>query len=50
MHNRPNSWAHGFTVVDVREDGNFNVYLIIVCDGQFSFAGQTYGKKTRKSA
>ena len=39
MRNRPNSWAHGFTIVDVREDGNFNRYLTIVCDGQFSFGG-----------
>jgi predicted phosphodiesterase len=45
MRNRPNSWAQGFTIVDVREDGNFNVFLILVCDGQFSVAGETYGKK-----
>jgi hypothetical protein len=50
MRNRPNAWAHGFTIVDVREDGNFNCYLVIVCDGQFSFGGVTYGKLVRKAA
>ena len=50
MRNRPNAWTHGFTLVDVREDGNFNCYLVTVCDGQFSIGGEVYGNRTRPIA
>ena len=46
MRNRPNSWAGGFTIVETRANGNFNVYLVIVDEhGQFSFGGNVYGGK-----
>lgn len=48
MRNKPNSWANGISLVEVRADGNFNCHLLPVVDGQFSFAGETYGEKTRK--
>ena len=48
MRNRPNSWAHGFCVADVRPDGNFNLYTIIVCRGEFSFGGEVYGKRNKR--
>ena len=50
MRNRPNAWANGFCIVEVREDGNFNLYTIIVTRGEFTFAGETYSKRLRKAA
>jgi hypothetical protein len=50
MRNRPNSWANGFCVVEAREDGGFNCYIIVTIDGQFSFAGKSYGIKTPRKA
>jgi hypothetical protein len=50
MRNWPNAWADGITLIDVRRDGKFNVHILPTVDGQFSFAGETYGRKTRKAA
>lgn len=47
LRNGPTAWLNGFTIVDVREDGNFNVFQAIISDGQFSYAGRTYGKKVK---
>ena len=43
MRGRANSWINGFTVVETREDGMFNVYPIVVVKGRFSFGGIQYG-------
>jgi len=45
LRNRPTAWLNGFTIVELREKGLFNLYPVIVIDGQFSFAGKLYGKK-----
>jgi predicted phosphodiesterase len=45
LRNRPTAWLNGFTIVETHGNGLFNVYPVIVVDGQFSFAGQVYGKK-----
>jgi hypothetical protein len=44
LRNRPTAWLTGFTVVELREKGMFNLYPIIVLDGKFSFGGKEYGK------
>lgn len=48
--NRAHSWLHGYGLVDVRQDDRFNLYPVIITDGQCTFAGQTYGKPTWKAA
>jgi hypothetical protein len=50
MRNRHNSCANGFCLVEAREDGGFNCYIIMIIDGQFSFAGKSYGIKTSRKA
>lgn len=48
MRNKPNAWANGLTLVDVRPDGAFNLYLIQTVNGQFSFGGDIYGRPEKK--
>jgi hypothetical protein len=50
MRNRPNAWANGITLIDVRRDGNFNVHLLPTVDGQFSFSGEKYGRRSHRKA
>jgi hypothetical protein len=45
LRNGPHAWVNGFGIVEVRADGTFNLYPVVVSDGQFSFGGVTYGKK-----
>ena len=45
LRNRPTAWLNGFSIVEVRDDGAFNVFPIIVWDGRFSYGGRTYGKE-----
>lgn len=45
LRNRPTAWLNGFTLVEIQENGNFNIYPIIVVNGKFSFGGETYGGK-----
>jgi hypothetical protein len=42
LRNRPTAWLNGFTVVELREKGLFNLYPIIVIDGEFSYGGKLY--------
>jgi predicted phosphodiesterase len=42
LRNRPTAWLTGFTVVEMRDKGLFNLYPIIVIDGEFSFGGKLY--------
>lgn len=42
LRNRPTAWLNGFTIVEVREKGLFNLYPIVVIDGVFSFGGKEY--------
>ena len=43
LRNRPTAWLNGFIIVELQENNNFNVYSVIVTNGRFSFAGETYG-------
>lgn len=45
--NKPNAVVNGFTLIEVSANRNFNVYPIVVTDGTFVFAGETYGKVPR---
>lgn len=44
LRNRPTAWLNGFTVVELRSNGFFNLYPIVVVDGKFAFGGKEYGK------
>ena len=44
LKNKPTAWINGFSIVEVRGGGRFNVYPVIVIDGTFSFGGKLYGK------
>jgi Calcineurin-like phosphoesterase len=45
LRNRPTAWSHGFAILEVHEDGNFNLHLIHVHNGRFSYGGKVYGGK-----
>jgi len=32
-----------FGVLYVREDGNYNLYVPVIIDGKFTFAGKVFG-------
>ena len=38
----PNRWVHGFGVVYTRRDGFYNLYVPIITDGKFVFAGKMF--------
>jgi len=48
LRNAPTAWLNGFAIVEVDEEGNFNLYDAIVTKGKFRFAGRTYGAKNVK--
>lgn len=41
---KPNNWVQGFAIVDTRPDGSFNAQPINFWNGQFSYAGKSYGE------
>lgn len=45
LENRPTAWLNGFTIIEFRDKGLFNVYPVVVIDGKFSFGGKVYGGK-----
>lgn len=45
LRNRPTAWLNGFVRIDVMENGQFNLYPIVVVGGQFAFGGKLYGAK-----
>ncbi len=45
LRNRPTAWLNGFSIVEVRENGAFNLYIINVINGEFSYGGNVYGGK-----
>jgi predicted phosphodiesterase len=47
MENKPNNWVHAVGLGEVREDGSFNIYPVIICNGVASFAGQTFRSRVR---
>lgn len=42
LRNRPTAWLNGFTIVELRDKGLFNLFPIIVIDGEFSYGGKLY--------
>ena len=45
LRNRPTAWSHGFAILEVHPDDNFNLHLIHVHKGKFSYGGKLYGGK-----
>lgn len=43
LRNRPTAWVNGFTIVEVQDNGNFNVYPVVVTNGKFRYGGKLYG-------
>lgn len=46
LRNRPTAWLNGFVVIEVFNDGIFNVIPLIVTDGKFAYGGKVYGAGT----
>lgn len=42
LRNRPTAWLNGFVIIEVREDGSFNVFPVIVTKGKFAYGGKVY--------
>jgi hypothetical protein len=42
LRNRPTAWLNGFTIVELRDKGLFNLYPVIVIDGEFSYGGKLF--------
>jgi predicted phosphodiesterase len=45
LRNRPTAWLNGFALVELQDNGLFNLYLINVIKGRFSYGGKVYGGK-----
>jgi hypothetical protein len=43
LRNRPTAWMSGFALVELHPNGFFNLYLINVINGKFSYGGIIYG-------
>lgn len=43
LRNRATAWSHGFAILEVHEDKNFNLHLIHIHNGRFSYGGKLYG-------
>lgn len=42
LKGRMNRWVNGFGILYVRENGNYNLYVPIIIEGKFTFAGKTF--------
>lgn len=47
MKNRPSAWIHGFGVVYIFPNGNFNLYPVIIADNKFIYNGKVYESKKK---
>jgi hypothetical protein len=43
--NKANSHVNGFGIAEVRENGDFNLFILIISDGVFSYGGKVYGQR-----
>lgn len=43
LQKRPTAWINGFTIVEVQENGSFNVFPVVVTNGKFRYGGISYG-------
>ena len=42
MRGNMNRWVNAFGIVLLREDGMFNIYVLVIIDGKFSFDGKVF--------
>jgi hypothetical protein len=45
MKGRANSWSHAIGVLEVRKNGNFNMYTVDIINGEATYNGKTYRAK-----
>lgn len=45
LKNRPTGWINGFSIIESHPNGSFNLYLVNVFNGEFSYGGVMYGGK-----
>jgi predicted phosphodiesterase len=45
LRNRPTAWLNGFTIVELRDKGLFNLFPVVVIEGEFSYGGKIYNGK-----
>lgn len=45
LRNRPTAWMNGFVIIEMMDNGNFNLYPIIVNNGKFCYGGKEYSGK-----
>lgn len=45
LRNRPTAWSHGLAILELHDDKNYNLYLVHIHNGQFSYGGKLYGGK-----
>ena len=46
LKGRINRWVNAFGVLYLREDGMYNLYVPVIINGKFTFAGKTFGGKS----
>ena len=44
LENRPTAWMNGFVVIELYDNGMFNLYPVITFNGKFSYGGKIYGR------
>jgi hypothetical protein len=42
LRNRPTAWLNGFVIIEMRDNGRFNLFPINVSKGEFTYGGRTY--------
>jgi hypothetical protein len=47
LKHRANAWVNGMTLVYVRRNGSFNLFQVVITDGEFSLGPVTYSHKDR---
>jgi len=45
LKHRANAWVNGMTLVYARKNGTFNLYQVVITDGEFSFGPVTYSHR-----
>lgn len=45
LKNRPTSWLNGFVVIEMFDKGFFNLYPVIVSEGQCAYGGKLYSAR-----
>lgn len=45
LRNRPTAWVNGAAILELHTGGTFNLYLVNIHNGKFSYGGKVYGGK-----